>query len=258
MKISIIGTGNVAGILGAKLKLAGHKVVWVYGRDQKKSILIAKKLQSKSLTDLSNCALDNPDIIIIAVSDDALLTIAKKVYSAGCLVVHTSGSVDLLTLKKYHPRAGVFYPLQTFSSKSRINFKTIPICIEASSEKDLQLLMTLAYSLSKNVYVTDSLQRSVIHLAAVIANNFSNHLFSISASLLKEENLPFDLLRPIILTAAKNIQYNLPDQLQTGPAKRNDMKVINRHIKMLKKHQKWMQLYQLISADIINVNSHKN
>lgn len=254
MKISIIGTGQVARALAKVFKKAGHELVCFYGRNQKKSRALAEKFQCLSAEKPEELARKPSDVIIISVSDDAIGILAAKLGKSKSLVIHTSGSVPLSVLTEKNKRCGVFYPLQTFSPGSKINYKTMPVCIETNQKKDLQLLLSLGHSISEAVYVTDSVQRLHIHLAAVIANNFSNHLYVMAEKILHKQHLSFDLLKPIILTQAKNIQFISPAKAQTGPARRQDLSVLRKHMAMIKTNPSWHTLYQLFSDDISVVN----
>lgn len=250
MKISIIGTGNVATILGMELKKAGHEIVSVFGRQFNKTANLAVRLHAAAIHEINECIPYKADIILIAVNDGTIKSISDQLKKNKSIIVHTSGSIDLSVLSKKHKHSGIFYPLQTISTGSKINFKTTPLCVEANQPGDLKLLLQLASSISKAVYVIDSKQRLQVHLAAVFANNFSNHLMTVAEKILEENHLPFDLLKPIIYTAAKSLQNKSPSLLQTGPAVRGDRVTINKHLSLLKKHPSWKKLYELMSADI--------
>ena len=146
-------------------------------------------------------------------------------------------------------RKGVFYPLQTFSKNSLVAFKEIPICIEASVTSDLKILKELGESLSEKVIEINSEERSKLHLAAVFVNNFTNYLYRISNEILAESKLPFDLLKPLIAETARKIETLSPKDVQTGPAKRNDLKTIEKHLYLLK-DSPYKQLYQQLTEAI--------
>ncbi len=146
-------------------------------------------------------------------------------------------------------RRGVFYPLQSFSKDQELDFKNIPITIETEFKKDKELIEKLASSISNYVYSIDSKQREKLHLAAVFANNFSNFMFTIAKDLSDEYNFPFDILKPLILETANKIQVTDPRKAQTGPAIRNDKKVIDKHLSQLKGEKK--EIYKLISESIM-------
>jgi predicted short-subunit dehydrogenase-like oxidoreductase (DUF2520 family) len=144
----------------------------------------------------------------------------------------------------------VFYPVQTFSLKHPVSFKNIPVCIEANNALAQKKITALAKTITKKIHYINSDQRKKIHLAAVFANNFSNHLFAIAEHILKRENISFDLLRPLILETAMKVQNGSPLQMQTGPAKRGDAGVIEEHLKMLSNKKALREIYKLISENI--------
>jgi predicted short-subunit dehydrogenase-like oxidoreductase (DUF2520 family) len=150
---------------------------------------------------------------------------------------------------------GVFYLLQSFSKERKIDFSSVPICIEAETEKDLFLLETLAKSMSKNCYRIHSDQRKSLHVAAVFVNNFVNHLYHIGHEICEQNKVPFEILLPLILETANKITTLSPLEAQTGPAKRNDTKTIEKHIAMLNKNQQ--EIYTLVTKSIYNIYGKK-
>lgn len=250
MKLGLAGTGQVAHALGKAFLKAGHEILWVYGRDPKKAAALARKLKAKSFHNPSKATVESPDLILLAVKDDAIHQVAQLFKFIPSAIAHTSGSIAMKEIRKSNGNYGVFYPLQTFSENSKINISTMPICIEANSEEGFGQLLKLAHSISKSVYSIPSKQRQKLHLAAVFANNFTNHLFAISEEILNENHLSYDLLKPIILTAAKNLQHRSPSLSKTGPAIRNDQVTIQKHLDLLAMYPRWTKLYKLISEDI--------
>ena len=166
------------------------------------------------------------------------------------MVVHTSGGIPVNAISN-HDRRGVFYPLQTFSSERAVDFGKVPICIEAKDPKDLKLLHHLASSMSTMVYEIDSDQRKQLHLAAVFANNFTNHMYVLAQQICEENDLPFDMLKPLILETAQKIELESPLLMQTGPAIRHDVSVLQLHAELLGDGTRGA-IYELISKSIQN------
>lgn len=245
LSIVILGTGNVAKhLFDAFINQEDIEIVQVYGR--RPVALEHFDDQVKVTTDLSQ--IENADFYIMALSDDAIASISKELEHKKGLVVHTSGSTGIKALENnIHP--GVFYPLQTFSKGRKIDFKEIPICIEAFYEDDYKLLNQLALSISNKVFRIDSVQRKSLHIAAVFANNFTNHMYRISEEICQQNNVPFELLHPLIIETADKMQELSPFLAQTGPARRNDIGTIEKHLNQLKikKHKK---IYSLLSKSI--------
>jgi predicted short-subunit dehydrogenase-like oxidoreductase (DUF2520 family) len=164
-------------------------------------------------------------------------------------VVHTSGSVAMSTLKKFASH-GVFWPLQSFSQSRPVTITAYPICLEGSSKEVVEALMECAGGINKNAYVLSSEQREIVHLAAVFANNFSNHMFTVADDLLKKNKLTFDLVRPLILETAFKAMDMTPAEAQTGPAIRGDKKTIAHHEKMLKSNASLEKMYKRLTKSI--------
>ncbi|WP_317046808.1 DUF2520 domain-containing protein [Aequorivita lipolytica] len=184
------------------------------------------------------------DIYIIGIPDDAISSFSESLQFQNKFVVHTSGGAAMNVLSSKN-RRGIFYPLQTFSKQRGVDFKEIPICIEAENSSDLELLEKLGKTISEKVIEISSEKKEKLHLAAVFVNNFTNHLYQIGSEILEKDNLPFDLLKPLIMETASKIENLSPEEAQTGPAKRNDKKTIEKHLNLLPEgpHKKLYALF---------------
>ena len=251
IKVSIIGSRNVAQHLivalqnsiinGAELEL-----VQVFARQK---TTLSHLLDFNKITDDWG-TLAEADLYIIAVSDDAIATVSEQIPYKNKLVVHTSGAISLEILASNN-RKGVFYPLQTFTKNKAVDFKIIPICIESQNASDYQLLQKVAQSISDSVFAINSEQRKALHLAAVFVNNFTNHLYKIGNDICIENNVPFEILKPLIQETAEKITQLSPNEAQTGPAIRNDIETINAHLSFLSdENQK--NIYKILTQSIQN------
>ncbi|RLJ96430.1 Rossmann-like and DUF2520 domain-containing protein [Tenacibaculum discolor] len=244
IKVAIIGGGNVATHLAnAFSKTDEVSLVQVYARN------IEQVEHLKEVTSITNSIelLTKADVYIIAVSDDAIGDVSRKIEQKNGLVVHTSGSVAMQSLQNTG-RKGIFYLLQSFSKDKEVNFNEIPFCLEAENEEDLQLLETLAKTIGKKIYRINSEQRKRLHVAAVFVNNFTNHMYKIGADICNKHQVPFEVLLPLIQETAQKITELSPDAAQTGPAKRNDQKTIQDHLALLNAEQQ--EIYKLITKSI--------
>jgi predicted short-subunit dehydrogenase-like oxidoreductase (DUF2520 family) len=255
MRITIIGSGNVATHLAAAFKNSGHAIMQVYSRDLQNASLLAYHVRAEAIDNVNQI---NPetDLFVIAIKDDAIEAVASALAKYEKLIVHTSGATDLQALLNHTKKAGVFYPLQTFSKTKEVNFNTVPLCIEGADAQITSQLNELAYTVTQNVYRINSAERKTLHLAAVFACNFPNYLYYLSQQLLAEHQLPFDLLRPLILETAEKVQEHLPEDVQTGPAIRNDEKTMAVHLQQLQEKPELEVLYQLLSQGIIKMDNH--
>jgi len=251
IKIVLLGAGNLAyHLTNCLLNNKAIQVVQVYNRSLEK----INYLKSKTSITNNLSELKDADIYIIAVSDSAILDLSSKLNFKTKLVVHTSGSVAMKELTS-NSNKGVFYLLQTFSKEREIDFSTIPICIEASEKKDLELLETLAKSISNNCFLINSEQRKNLHIAAVFVNNFVNHLYHLGNEICNENKVPFEILQPLIQETSNKIAELSPFEAQTGPAKRNDMKTIEKHKAMLTTNQQ--EIYTLLTKSIYKTYGEK-
>jgi len=252
MNITIIGAGNVAWHLAQALQTAGHRIGAVYSRSATSAQQLAQLLPGAEVLtglDLRHVA---ADVVLLAVPDAALASVAAALQvKPGILVAHTSGSQSLGILQPViGARLGVFYPLQTFSRQKPVDFAQVPFLLEAQNAHTLQELRQLALSISPNVQQVDSEARKKLHLAAVFACNFTNHLLGISRQLLQQAQLPTDLLQALIQETVTKALQNDPFRVQTGPAIRGDENVIATHLQMLQHHPRYQALYQALTESI--------
>ena len=251
IKIVLLGAGNLAyHLTNCLLNNKAIQVVQVYNRSLEK----INYLKSKTSITNNLSELKEADIYIIAVSDTAIPDLSSKLNFENKLVVHTSGSVAMEELTS-NSNKGVFYLLQTFSKEREIDFSTIPVCIEASEKKDLELLETLAKSISNNCFLINSEQRKNLHIAAVFVNNFVNHLYHLGNEICNENKVPFEILQPLIQETSNKIAELSPFEAQTGPAKRNDVKTIEKHKAMLTTNQQ--EIYTLLTKSIYKTYGEK-
>ena len=249
--IALIGAGNVATHLGRALKQAGYKIIQLFSRAISSASELAEKLQCPYVTDL-NLVTSNADIYLVSVKDDALDKVIPQLVkqNPNALFLHTSGSTSMNVWEGYVKRYGVLYPLQTFSKRFVVDFKTVTFYVEAVDPTDLDIVRQMAYSLSENVYETDSEQRLYVHLAAVFACNFSNHMYAIAYKLLQEKGLSFVPLLPLVDETVRKIHQLNPVGAQTGPARRWDRMIMNKHESLLKTCPGIADIYKKVSESI--------
>ncbi|MFD0797846.1 Rossmann-like and DUF2520 domain-containing protein [Maribacter chungangensis] len=244
ISITILGSGNVAqNLFEAFLAKDDVSIMQVVGR--KRSSLSYFKGRVALATFHEELLL--ADVYIMAISDDAIGSVSSKLSLKG-LLVHTSGAVPLSDIKN-HERIGVFYPLQTFTVGKLLDFRNIPICIEANNAESFQLLKRLGHILSDTVANIDSNKRKALHLSAVFVNNFTNYMYIIGRDICVQNELQFSMLQPLIQETADKIRAMSPIDAQTGPAKRGDLKTLHAHLHLLKeKNQR--EIYTLLSNSI--------
>ena len=190
MRITFIGSGNVATHLAAAFKNAGHKIIQIYSLNYQNAALLAYHVGAEALYSIDKLTPET-DLFVISVKDDAIESIAKQLAPYQKLVVHTSGATDMELIARYNPLAGVFYPLQTFSKTKEVDFRQVPLCIEGSAPEITSELKLLAHTVSNSVSLVNSAQRKLLHLSAVFACNFPNYLYGIAQSLLTAHQLDF-------------------------------------------------------------------
>lgn len=250
-KIVIIGCGNLAWHLAKRLKTQGFDNIQVYNhRPNTKLLAFSKHLNCETFTSIERIN-SNADFYFICVEDKHIEQVAKRIHPTlkTSVVIHTSGSMPLDVLGKSNQTA-VLYPLQTFSLKSSVNWKNLPILIESKKAGTLKKVKQLAQQISETVVTTSYTHRLNLHLAAVLVNNFSNSLYVAANQFLLEKGnkKDFNLLLPLIEQTTEKIKSMPPIEAQTGPARRNDKVVMKKHLEQLKENKDLKKLYIKLSS----------
>ena len=247
--IILIGSGNVATHLGIALKKKGYNIVQVWSNQINNAKILANKLDC-NFTDSIDKLLD-ADLYVLTVKDDVIHQLLNL--TPDIRIVHTSGSLGMGVFENKFTHYGVLYPLQTFNKDINIDFTNIPLCIEANNPEFENNLIKIGDQLSKKVVIMNSEQRKQLHIAAVFACNFSNHMFSIADTILSKSEIDFKVLLPLINQTVSKLKDKKPTDVQTGPAKRNDKEVIDSHLNNIT-DQTVKEIYRLISNSIIKDN----
>ncbi|MBN4065858.1 DUF2520 domain-containing protein [Candidatus Amoebophilus asiaticus] len=257
MKIVLIGAGSVATNLGIALKGAGSEITQVYSRTEKSAKELAERLSTPYTADINEIKTEK-DLYVISIKDSAIFSFIKKFNVRNSLVVHTSGTLPISIIENVAGKYGVLYPVQTFTKDRILNFKDIPICIEGNNKEVNRKLKEIANSISDKVFEINSESRKVLHIAAVFACNFTNHMYAIAENLLQNQNIPFEILHSLINETANKSILSDPANMQTGPAKRNDVNVIVDHLKILENEPGVKEIYESLSKSIQEMYREEN
>lgn len=250
-RIVLLGAGNLATNLGKALYRAHFDIVQVYSRTLQSAQTLASVLESQATNDTEDIVKD-ADVYIISVKDSALREVIDKVCGGRSqgVFLHTAGSMPLDVFKGEAQHYGVLYPMQTFSKSREVDFHVIPTFVEWNDETAHQAIDAITRAITDKVYPLASADRKYLHLAAVWACNFANHCYDVSAQILEEHNIPFEVMLPLIDETAAKVHEMDPRRAQTGPAKRFDKNVIQAHEALMDAHPLWQDLYELMSRSI--------
>ncbi len=227
-KILVIGDGNVAFHLKKRISQMGFELV-----------------QSTN---------ESFDLVIFSISDDAYVNAINEFPIKDKLMLHTSGSVPMDVFKEKTNKYGVLYPFQTFNKKKPVDFTEVPAFVTASDQETENTILTFAQKLFGNVSVIDDKQRQILHLTGVFTNNFTNHMVAIAQQLLQENDMSGEHILPLLKKTFTQLEDNSAKELQTGPAKRNDIQIIEKHLKLLEDHPEYQKIYKFVSESIIKDN----
>ncbi len=250
MRVVIVGSGNVATVLGRLIRNAGHEILQVVSRDAAHAEALATELQC-GFTDHDGMTDKNADLYLIAVKDSVLYEL-NKVFNVGKkLIVHTAGSIPKDVLKDISLNFGVLYPLQSLR-KEMDTVIGIPLLIDGNTSEAIVLIEDFARSISNNVAVAGDEERLKLHVAAVIVSNFTNHLYALAEEFCEKEKVDFKMLVPLIRETAERLVSNSPTAVQTGPAIRNDIFTLDKHLRLLNNYPKLKYLYLKFTESIMN------
>lgn len=254
MTFTLIGTGNMAHFLALRCKGLGWQCKGVWGRDKAKVCSLAAFLETEIIASLSEIT-DDCDYCILAVTDSAIAEIAAQLSLVNTIVVHTAGSQSLAILPQENK--AVVWPVYSIAQANLPMKNDFPVVYETSHEMSAQKAKELAMVMSSNVVAATWQQRQWMHLIATFGNNFTNHIMAICEQLAHEQDLSFDLFKPILEQTFERVKETNPVNAQTGAAKRNDENTMRTHFELLKYHPVWQALYEKFSASIKDMYSSK-
>ncbi|MCL2073599.1 MAG: DUF2520 domain-containing protein [Marinilabiliaceae bacterium] len=248
MKITIIGSGNIATHLAIALKKRGITIFEIYSRNYSNALALAQSVGSYAIRYIEKLSPD-ADIYLIAVSDKAISEVVEQMPLVSGVVAHTAGCVPISILEKFSSN-GAFYPLQTFTKGIELDFAKIWIFIEGNNKNSTDKLKFLSSKLSNYVETICSEKRAILHLSATISCNFVNHLYFVSQQIVEKAGLSFEYLKPVIEETAQKACKISPSLAQTGPAKRKDKDILKLHMKILEYDDNFSEIYKKLSDSI--------
>lgn len=252
-KAVIIGAGNVGTHLAIALKQEGVQILQIVSRTMKSALELASRMECSFTTEFDKINMD-ADMYIVCVTDNAIVSVLRQLQVGKKFIVHTSGSMGIDVFYDVAENYGVVYPMQTFSKFKDINYAEIPLFIEANSHENEAILYSFVKKISPHVQVINSQQRCMLHICAVFANNFTNHMCTISEIIMKENQLKFEFFKPLLRETFDKITKFSPSISQTGPAMRNDVHIVNKHIDLLAEHPDFQEIYRNMSNSIMSIH----
>jgi predicted short-subunit dehydrogenase-like oxidoreductase (DUF2520 family) len=254
MQVSFIGSGNLAWHLAPALDNTDFPVQEVYSRNPSHAAMLVERLYEAEVKASLDFSTSTSEIFIIAAKDEAIEEVVQEIILPDdAILVHTSGSQPLTILGYAATQnLGVFYPLQTFSKDKKVEFEDVPVFIESANPTTEKVLKAMGQSLSKTVISINSYERKALHVAAIFASNFTNHMLLVAQDIMKENSLVYDWLKPLIAEMINKSLMIGPENAQTGPARRGDLEILDKHLEFLQDNPSAAELYKVISQHIID------
>ena len=248
MKIALIGSGNVATHIGRALRASGHSIAAVCSPTAEHARQLAESLGCAMVSDPAELPLEGCDMVLIAVADRAVEGVSGALPTSGAIVAHTSGSVPMEVLSRRHPRAGVFYPLQTFSKEVEVDMSAVPLFIEGVDDEVAEVLAATGRTISRSVHYADSTVRARLHIAGVLTSNFPIYLLEMAREVLGDISL--DVVEPLAFATLRKAFDIGPEAAMTGPARRGDVAVVRKQAAALTDELQ-RKIYEDISKAIL-------
>lgn len=254
MNVSFIGSGNLAWHLAQALDNTDFPVREVFSLNPGNANALVDRLYQATVVRSLDFSNSSSRVFVIAVPDDAIPEVVEKIRLPGqAILLHTAGSQPLSVLEDAPTRSiGVFYPLQTFSKNRKLDFSEIPVFVEGDSGETTKILTSMGRAISRRVHPLSSEKRLALHVAAVFASNFANHMFALASDIVGSAKLDFEVLKPLIAEMANKAIANGPASSQTGPARRGDLRTLDSHMAFLKDDEGIAEIYRVISQHIVD------
>lgn len=237
----------MAHYIGTRCKEAGNVIDEVISSNEKTGSALAEKLNAAFLSDYKK---SKATTFLLAIPDDVILEFAETDYFIDKKIVHTSGSIGLSDLQKLSEHVACIWPIYSIQKNNLPTRNDVPFVLQSSNQPIRKKAVSFLKCLTNNVTEAHDKQKAILHLSAVLVNNFTNHLFTQSEKLLQENNLSLEILQPIIESTVSKLRTNSPQNLQTGPAMRGDRKTIEKHLSLLEQHKVIQNIYTLLSQSI--------
>ncbi|MBX2900971.1 MAG: DUF2520 domain-containing protein [Cyclobacteriaceae bacterium] len=252
--LSFIGSGNLAWHLAPAFDNAGFVVKEVYSPNPQHAEALTERLYQAEVKATLDFSTSTSSIFILAVRDEAIAQVAREIILPDeAVLIHTSGSVPITELQyAATPHVGVLYPLQTFSKERKVDFSSIPLFVETVTDEAATVVLALSKALSKQVRKITSEERKALHVAAVFASNFTNHMLTLARQVMQQNSLEFNWLKPLITETLNKSLTIGPHHAQTGPAKRGDLEILDNHLQFLSEDERATEIYRIISQHIID------
>lgn len=253
-RVVILGSGNVATCYALALR-DKCDIVQIYSRTLANAQELAEEVGCEAIDNLQDLSLD-ADVYIVAVNDDAITSVCNNVIDNGAIWVHTSGSTPINVIEHSCCRYGVMWPMQSLSKSHPADMSKVHIFVEGSDIEVCHELKELASLMTVNVHEVSSRERILLHVASVFACNFANHMFTLSSEVLDEAGIPFDAMLPLIKTTVEKLNHMTPQESQTGPAARGDIRIIEKHLSSLNGDKR--EIYKLLSRNLMQRREKNN
>ena len=250
--VTIIGAGRVGNALGKAFHKAGIKIDLVISRTEKSAAELADFLGASHSSVISSPI--SSDLALLTVPDAVLPEIVNKLdVSDSTIVAHSAGSSSIeIFSSKNCSGSGVLYPFQTFSAERDIDLSKIPFFIEADNNETLVRIRSYAECISTLVYDSELKTRQQVHLAGVFVNNFVNHINGLGIQLVEQAGFQPEIVNHLIKETMEKLILFGPDKAQTGPAIRNDINTIEKHLELLSFSSELSEIYKVLTESIIN------
>ena len=247
--VTVIGSGNMAHWLVYAVRHAGVEIRQIYSRQLSHAKALAEKADAEAINDIK-VLLPGSDLYIFSVKDDSYEELLQQLPFRLPLAAHTAGSLSMRIFEPYAEAYGILYPYQSVNKDMNFEDVIVPLCVEANDKTTEKELLAFAQRLTTTVQQLDESQRMVLHRAAIFGCNFTNAMYTIAYDILREHNIDWQMILPLLQNTMDKVKKMNPHDAQTGPAQRGDQNIIRLHQEALQNEQ-LKDIYRLMTDYIM-------
>jgi len=219
----LVGPGRAGMSVAMAARNEGHRVVGVLARSDASDA--AQRLDTVSL-DWDADPLPSADIVIVAVSDGAIRSVAQGLVGrvTASVAVHLSGATPISVLEVLGLPHGSLHPLQSLpdSDTGMRSLVGAGMAVTGSSPEVEATLSQFASSIGCRPFPLSDATKVTYHAAASAASNFVTTVLALSDDLFRSAGVDSGLALSLTQAAVRNAYRIGPRAALTGPVARGD------------------------------------
>ena len=268
MNIGFIGAGRVGCTIGRYLADAGIAIEGYYSRSKESADIAATFTNTRSFESIEDLV-KSCDTIFLTTSDSAIENVWNCIDRFDLkdkVISHFSGSLssDIFSgIDKTGAYGCSIHPMYAFSDKftSYEQFNTACLTMEGHREAIFRMKSLFGDKLGHRIFTLDSKDKIKYHAAAAFASNYVDAIMQIAVELMEQcgfsEEDTFTLLGPLVKNNVNSIINNGTTASLTGPAERNDVGTVKKHLHAIEGTEA-EEVYRVLGRTLLSIAEKKN